>query len=234
MYSDMSKRSIFDSLSKSSCANALAISVFPTPVGPGKRKEPMGRVLLFNCAALISTALATASAASSCPSTRALSAGPKAKRRSRSVCESLCTGIPVHRATTSATLSAVTTSFNTERPCAFSASNLRRRFCKPGIASYLKSETVSTSPLISASCILLCKAWSFCFASCTSVSKDLSRSYAALKGCNLSSDSANSLRASFKRSEEALSFSFAKALTSTSNSIRFRSKRSSSSGCDAS
>mmetsp|Transcript_76619 Transcript_76619/g.212067 ORF Transcript_76619/g.212067 Transcript_76619/m.212067 type:complete len:291 (+) Transcript_76619:1155-2027(+) len=234
MYSDMSKRSIFDSLSKSSWAKALAISVFPTPVGPGKRKEPMGLVLLFSCAALISTALATASAASSCPRTLAFSAGPSPNSRSRSVCESLCTGMPVHLATTCATLSAVTTSASTERPCAFSASKERMRFCSPGMASYLRSETVSTSPRISASCILLRSAWSFCFASCSSVSRERSRSYCALRGCSFSSSSANSFRASLARSAEALSFSFARALTSTSSSMRFRSMRSSSSGCEAS
>ena len=42
-YSDMSKEiSAFSSSNKNS-ANALASSVFPTPVGPAKMKEPDGR-----------------------------------------------------------------------------------------------------------------------------------------------------------------------------------------------
>mmetsp|Transcript_104925 Transcript_104925/g.301992 ORF Transcript_104925/g.301992 Transcript_104925/m.301992 type:complete len:268 (+) Transcript_104925:45-848(+) len=233
MYSDMSRRIIFVSLSNSSAAKALAISVLPTPVGPGKRKEPMGRFRLFNCAALMSTARAMASAASSCPRTRAFNKGPRWRRRSRSVCDNRCTGMPVQRATTSATSSAVTTSRSMESPLAFSASSCWMRFFKPGIASYLRSETVSKSPRISANCILLCRTCSFCLALCTSFTRLFSRSKRAFKGVTWSARFANSLLASRRRSADSLSVSFDNALTSTSNSIFLRSNRSNSSGWEA-
>ena len=43
MYSDMSSRTIACSSSNRNSASARASSVFPTPVGPTKMKEPMGR-----------------------------------------------------------------------------------------------------------------------------------------------------------------------------------------------
>ena len=43
MYSDMSMRTIALSSSKRNSASAFAVSVLPTPVGPRKRKLPMGR-----------------------------------------------------------------------------------------------------------------------------------------------------------------------------------------------
>ena len=43
MYSDMSMRTRFFSLSNRASARVLASSVLPTPVGPRNRKEPMGR-----------------------------------------------------------------------------------------------------------------------------------------------------------------------------------------------
>ena len=42
-YSDMSRRTIAFSSSKRNSASARASSVLPTPVGPRKRNEPMGR-----------------------------------------------------------------------------------------------------------------------------------------------------------------------------------------------
>src|SRR5919201_1468975 len=44
MYSDMSMRTIACSESKRNSARARAVSVFPTPVGPRKMKEPIGRL----------------------------------------------------------------------------------------------------------------------------------------------------------------------------------------------
>ncbi len=43
IYSDMSIRIMFSSLSNRASANVLANSVLPTPVGPKKMKEPTGR-----------------------------------------------------------------------------------------------------------------------------------------------------------------------------------------------
>ena len=44
MYSDMSMRTMKFSSSNKNSARALASSVLPTPVGPMKIKEPMGRL----------------------------------------------------------------------------------------------------------------------------------------------------------------------------------------------
>ena len=56
-------RTICFSESKSSVARAFASSVFPTPVGPKKRKEPVGWCSRPNPARERSTASATASTA---------------------------------------------------------------------------------------------------------------------------------------------------------------------------
>src|SRR5436189_117138 len=47
MYSLMSMRIMLSSLSKSDSASARASSVLPTPVGPRKMNEPMGRLGSF-------------------------------------------------------------------------------------------------------------------------------------------------------------------------------------------
>ena len=44
MYSDMSRRIIESSLPKSTEDNARQSSVLPTPVGPAKMNEPIGRL----------------------------------------------------------------------------------------------------------------------------------------------------------------------------------------------
>src|SRR4029077_14675255 len=65
----MSKRTIRSSSPKSASASALASSVLPTPVGPRKRKLPTGRFGSFNPPRARITASATASTASSWPTT---------------------------------------------------------------------------------------------------------------------------------------------------------------------
>mmetsp|Transcript_44189 Transcript_44189/g.70995 ORF Transcript_44189/g.70995 Transcript_44189/m.70995 type:complete len:238 (+) Transcript_44189:485-1198(+) len=76
MYSDMSIRIISFSLSKSSSARVFANSVFPTPVGPRNKKEPVGRLELANPARDLNIASDTASTASSCPTTRSCKRSP--------------------------------------------------------------------------------------------------------------------------------------------------------------
>ncbi len=60
MYSDMSIRTIARSSSNRNSASARAVSVLPTPVGPRKMNEPMGRLGSCSPARLRRTALATA------------------------------------------------------------------------------------------------------------------------------------------------------------------------------
>ena len=108
MYSLMSMRIMAFSSLKRTSANDLQSSVFPTPVGPRNRNEPMGRSGSCKPLRLRRTALATAETASVCPTTRSC-------RRSSS-CSSFCfsvsimrdTGTPVQALTTSAISSSVT------------------------------------------------------------------------------------------------------------------------------
>src|SRR6266446_4690934 len=70
MYSLMSMRIISFSSSKRNSASARASSVFPTPVGPRKINEPMGRLVSESPARLRRTAFETRASASFCPTTR--------------------------------------------------------------------------------------------------------------------------------------------------------------------
>ncbi len=112
MNSDMSIRISACSLSNMNSASALASSVFPTPVGPRKMKDPIGLFGSWRPERALRRALETAAIPSSCPMTRC-------RRRSSirmSFWTSLSimreTGIPVQLATTSATSSASTSSFS--------------------------------------------------------------------------------------------------------------------------
>ena len=98
MYSDMSSRIMERSSSNRNSARARASSVFPTPVGPRKMNEPIGRLGSESPARLRRIEFATRSSAVSCPITR--------WRRRDSIVTSFCaspsssrpTGIPVHLA----------------------------------------------------------------------------------------------------------------------------------------
>src|SRR5205809_45963 len=116
MYSDMSRRTSACSLSKRNSASARASSVFPTPVGPRKMNEPIGRFGSLMPARARSTALATAVTASSCPTTRLWRCSARWTSFSRSPSTSLETGIPVQRDTTSAMSSSSTRSLSSRRP----------------------------------------------------------------------------------------------------------------------
>ena len=108
MYSLMSMRTMAFSSSKRNSASARAVSVLPTPVGPRKMNEPMGR--LGSCKPLRErrTALATASRASFWPTTRCSSRCSILTSFSRSPSIMRETGMPVHAATTLAMSSSVT------------------------------------------------------------------------------------------------------------------------------
>ena len=116
MYSDMSMRTIACSSSNRNSASARAVSVFPTPVGPRKMKEPIGRLGSWRPARERRTAFATASTASRCPITRRASSSSSFVRRARSLSIIRVTGMPVHRDTISAMSSAVTSSFRNRAP----------------------------------------------------------------------------------------------------------------------
>jgi hypothetical protein len=124
MYSDMSSRIMFFSSSNSSRASCFEMCVLPTPVGPRKRKLPMGRVLVARPARARMMASATALTAGSCPITCFFSRSSSPSTRSRSPWLSLETGMPVQRETTAATCSGPTKSCNMALPPFFTSSSL--------------------------------------------------------------------------------------------------------------
>ncbi len=83
-------------------ASALASSVLPTPVGPRKRNEPIGRRGSLMPERARSTASATAATASSWPITRRCRISSSRSSFSRSPSTSRVTGMPVQRETISA------------------------------------------------------------------------------------------------------------------------------------
>src|ERR671917_429615 len=91
----MSMRTMAASSPKSASASVRASSVLPTPVGPRNRKLPMGRFGSESPARARLIASATASTASSWPTTRSCSCSSRRMRRSRSSSVSWLTGMPV-------------------------------------------------------------------------------------------------------------------------------------------
>ena len=108
----MSMRTIARSSSKRNSASALASSVLPTPVGPRKRNEPVGRFSSAMPERALRTASDTTRTASACPTTRLPSSS--SMRRSLAVSPSSMrpAGMPVHAETTSATSSGPTSSLS--------------------------------------------------------------------------------------------------------------------------
>ncbi len=104
--SDMSRRCIFSSPPKKIFAKALAVSVFPTPVGPKNRNDPIGRSEDWMPARARRIVRAIASSARSCPTTCWCSLSSRCKSRSRSVSSIGPAGTPVLSLTTWYTKSA--------------------------------------------------------------------------------------------------------------------------------
>ena len=102
IYSDISTLIRAVSVPNIASARALESSVFPTPVGPRNKKEPMGRLGSFNPTRPLRMAFDTAVTASSCPTTRSWRIPSRFLRRSDSSSASFFTGILVQPATTSA------------------------------------------------------------------------------------------------------------------------------------
>mmetsp|Transcript_24731 Transcript_24731/g.53334 ORF Transcript_24731/g.53334 Transcript_24731/m.53334 type:complete len:277 (-) Transcript_24731:105-935(-) len=111
MYSDMSRRIIESSSSKSDSARALASSVLPTPVGPRNMNEAMGLDGSDKPARERWTASATASTASSWPVTREARVEERSSSFWLSARRSFSNGTPVHLETTAATSASPTMVF---------------------------------------------------------------------------------------------------------------------------
>ena len=99
MYSDMSIRTMLFSFSKRYSASARAISVFPTPVGPRKKKLPIGRFGSFKPERERRTARDVAVTASCWPITRLCKSSSIRKSFWLSVWTNRETGIPVQLST---------------------------------------------------------------------------------------------------------------------------------------
>ena len=110
MYSDISILTMAFSSSKRFCARDFASSVFPTPVGPKKRKEPIGFVGSFIPAFERRMASQTFSTASSCPMSLLWISASRCKTFERSDSFSFVTGMPVQRLMILAISSSVTLS----------------------------------------------------------------------------------------------------------------------------
>ena len=111
MYSDMSSRTIARSSSNMNSASAFASSVFPTPVGPRKTNEPIGRFGSCRPERARRSAFETASIAASWPTTRWCSRASMCTSFCTSPSRSRSTGIFVQAATTAAMSSSSTSSF---------------------------------------------------------------------------------------------------------------------------
>ena len=96
MYSDMSMRIIAFSSSKRNSASARASSVLPTPVGPRKMNEPIGRFGSDRPGASPANGVGTAATASSCPTTRWRSRVSIWRSFWLSASSIRVTGMPVH------------------------------------------------------------------------------------------------------------------------------------------
>ena len=112
MYSDISIRTRASWSPNIASANVFANSVFPTPVGPRNKNEPIGRFGSFNPLRARRIERATADTASSCPITRWCNSFSKWTRRSLSFFSICFNGIPVHCDTTSAISSSVIAATN--------------------------------------------------------------------------------------------------------------------------
>ena len=97
IYSLISSRTILPSSSNRLAASVFASSVFPTPVGPRKRKEPIGLPGSLMPAFDRMIASVTRVTPSSCPMTRLCSSSSRCSVLLRSDSFNFATGIPVQR-----------------------------------------------------------------------------------------------------------------------------------------
>ncbi len=233
MYSVMSMRIRLFSSSNRFWARALASSVLPTPVGPRKRKEPMGRFSSETPARERRMASATACTASSWPTTRSCSSSGRRRSFSRSVSISLETGMPVHRATILAISSSVTLSRSRTLSgfSDFSASS--SSFCSLGRVPYLSSAARFRSYLRSAAAM---SALVFSISSrsfCTLPMSVFSFSQRAFMALKVSRSWESCSRSRDRRSWLTSSFSFCRAASSISSCMIFRLTSSSSAGMES-
>ena len=130
MYSDMSTRIRADASANRNLASARASSVLPTPVGPEKMNEPIGRFGSLSPARERRMARDTALMASSWPTTDSWSSSSIRIRRAVSASWSRVTGMPVQRDTMKAMASSSMTGRRVCRSFSHSSCLSRIWFCR--------------------------------------------------------------------------------------------------------
>ena len=148
MYSLISMRIMACSSSNNSRHRLRATSVLPTPVGPRKRKEPIGRLVSLRPARERRMALATAATARSWPITWRPIEFSSLVNLLDSLSISRSTGMPVQRATTLAMSSGVTSSRSKRSAGGIAASSWRAAasfFSNSGKSPYLMRLAVARS-----------------------------------------------------------------------------------------
>ena len=158
MYSDMSRVSRARSSPKTAFASALHSAVFPTPVGPRKKNEPMGRFPSRSPALLRRTARDRASTAASCPTTYRRRASSKCSRRADSSAVRSPAGMPVQPAKTSATSAGSTrwlsrdgarrtaAQASSKRSSALSGRKRSGRFCRESSTAAETAASLTVTP----------------------------------------------------------------------------------------
>ena len=143
-------------------ASALASSVFPTPVGPRKMNEPMGRLGSLRPARARRTARETVSIASSWPIIRWWRTSSILSSRSDSSWAIRVTGMPVHIATTCAISSSSTLGVSPDTVDCQSARSLSTFSREVASASRSVAACSYSWALIAASFSLVIRSSSFC------------------------------------------------------------------------
>ena len=235
MYSDMSRRTMLASSSNRNSANARPNSVLPTPVGPRKMNEPMGRLGSLSPDRARTTASATADTASSWPMSRLCRCSPRCSSFSRSPSNSLDTGTPVQRDTTSAMSSSSTSSLSRTppssvlRPSSCLASSPSSWLSLPYLSSAKRLRSYSRS-----ACSMARRVSSISSLSLRSrAMASFSISQRALSLLASSLRLASSFSSLAKRSRDALSFSLRRASRSISSCMTWREAWSSSVGMES-
>ena len=162
IYSDISILMSASSVPNTASVSALESSVLPTPVGPRKRKLPMGLLGLRMPALPRFIAFATASTASCCETMRSCRVLSRKRMRMASFSVSFLTGIFVHELIVSAMVSSVTVGLCSS----FFCSHFEIRFCR--CFSHLDCSADSFFALNKSSSIIACS-----FASSSSLSLSL-------------------------------------------------------------
>mmetsp|Transcript_12243 Transcript_12243/g.49158 ORF Transcript_12243/g.49158 Transcript_12243/m.49158 type:complete len:268 (+) Transcript_12243:746-1549(+) len=150
MYSDMSMRTSALGSLKRKLARLRHSWVLPTPVGPRKRKEPMGRSCAWSPARLTRTTLLMALMASSWPTTSAARCSSMWRSFARSPSKRLLTGTPVVREMTLAMSSAVTASWRSVIFWPWPLWKSLSFFCSSGMTPNFSSAALLRSPIRSA------------------------------------------------------------------------------------